>query len=172
MSVTSREIDRSRPWPINAPRVGIRLPLRTLATLLALAALYLVLSSTVEWGRVKLDDLRYGMPRTFHLTADVGHSGATGQPSHLIALNLDRQVVVLDLPGGAIDEIRTLPGPYLFGADEHLTPVTLDLQDMNTDGAPDLIVRVKDEEIIYLNQEGSFSLTLPTAAQPSVAAPR
>ena len=32
------------------------------------------------------------------------------------------------------------------------------LADMNGDGAADLIVRVKNEEMVYLNREGGFRL--------------
>jgi hypothetical protein len=78
--------------------------------------------------------------------------------THLIAMNLDRQVMILELPGSDATKIRVLPGPYLFGAGEDLTPVTMRLADMNGDGVSDLIVRVKNEEMVYLNREGGFSL--------------
>jgi len=46
----------------------------------------------------------------------------------------------------------------LFGAGEDLTPVTMRLTDVNGDGGADLIVRVKDEEMVYANRDGAFSL--------------
>lgn len=162
MAVTSREITRAARW---RPRLPMQLPLDHLplltygvTVLLALVASSILLGQLVTWGRIKLDDLHYGMPRTSHLMADVGHGNAPGIPSHLIAMNLDRQVVVLDIPGGDVDKIRVLRGPYLFGGDEDLTPVTMRLNDMNSDGRVDLIVRIKDEEIVYLNRDGSFAL--------------
>lgn len=136
----------------------IRLLAYGATALLALTALYMVFSLMVGQGRVMLDNVRYGTPRTFHLSADVGHGEAPGMMSHFIAMNLDRQVVVIDIPGGDPDRARTIVGPYLFGADEHLTPVTLDLEDMNGDGHVDLIVNAKDEHIVYLNRNKSFEL--------------
>jgi hypothetical protein len=105
-----------------------------------------------------IDDVKYGRPRTFHLTANVGRAEEANAQTHLIAMNLDRQVVILELPGGDSAHARALPGPYLFGADEDLTPVTMRLADMNGDGAADLVVRVKDEEMVYLNRDNTFSL--------------
>jgi hypothetical protein len=126
--------------------------------LVALLAVYVLLSGVVSWGQTLLDDVRYGRPRTFHLTANVGRAEEAAAPTHLIAMNLDRQVVILEIPGGDSARTRTLPGPYLFGAGEDLTPVTMRLADMNGDQLVDLIVRVKNEEMVYLNREGSFNL--------------
>jgi hypothetical protein len=126
--------------------------------LVALLAVYVLLSGVVSWGQTLIDDVRYGRPRTFHLTANVGRAEEAAAPTHLIAMNLDRQVVILEIPGGDSARTRTLPGPYLFGAGEDLTPVTMRLADMNGDQLVDLIVRVKNEEMVYLNREGSFNL--------------
>lgn len=162
MAAEVRDLNKSARFPgLNLKALStekLRLLLYLGTALLALLALYIVLNAMVSWGRVAFDDMRYGVPRTFHLTADVGHGGGSGLPSHLIAVNLDRQVIVIDIPGGDADKIRTLRGPYLFGEGEDLTPVTMHLDDMDGDTHSDLIVRVKDEEIIYLNQEGGFVL--------------
>jgi len=126
--------------------------------LLALLAIYVLLSSVIGWAGVLYDDVRYGRPRTFHLTANVGRPEEASAPSHLIAMNLDRQVVILEIPGGDATKTRALPGPYLFGAGEDLTPVTMRLADVNGDSANDLVVRVKDEEMVYINRDGGFNL--------------
>ena len=81
-----------------------------------------------------------------------------GKPTHLMALNLNRQVVVVEIPGGDASKTRTISGPYLFGANEDLTPVTLSLRDMDGDGLPDLLVDVRREQIVYLNRDGAFRL--------------
>lgn len=171
MAVTSRDIGQAARWPLNW-RSHIRLPSDHLhlaayitTALLALVALYILLGYFITWGRIMLDDLRYGIPRTSHLIADVGHGQAPGMPSHLIAMNLDRQVLVLDIPGGDVDQLRVLRGPYLFGGGEDLTPVTMRLNDMNGDSHVDLVVRVKDEEIVYLNRDGNFVLATPQERQ-------
>jgi hypothetical protein len=129
--------------------------------ILAALAIHQVVSLVMSWSQNKLDDLHYGRPRTMHLQGIVGHEDAEGRPTHFIALNLDRQVVVLELPGGDASKVRSLPGPYLFGDNQELTPVILSLRDVDHDGHPDLLINVRNEQIVYLNKEGAFRL--PTA---------
>ena len=158
MAVTSRDLRNERRPQINIPAVKMGSFAYIVTGLLALLALYVLLSSVVSWGHVVIDDVRYGRPRTFHLTANVGRPEEANAPTHLIAMNLDRQVVLLEIPGGDSTKTRALPGPYLFGAGEDLTPVTMRLLDVNSDSAPDLVVRVKDEEMVYINRDGGFNL--------------
>jgi hypothetical protein len=129
--------------------------------LLAVIAAAAVISVLTERGSVVLDDVRYGRPRTTHVAGFVGHGEAAGQPTHLTAINLNRQIVIVELPGGDAAQVRTLAGPYLFGADEHLTPVTLTLRDLDGDGAPDLLLGIRREHVVYLNRDGAFRLPTP-----------
>ena len=145
-----------------------------ITTLLTLAALILVLPRLVRWAHTLRDDLQYGRPRTTTLRAFVGHHETSGSPTQLVALNLNRQVVVLEVPGGDPAQARLLHGPYLFGAQEHLTPIHLRLAQINADGAPDLVVSVKQEELIYINEHGTFRLITPaerTAYMSNQSAP-
>ena len=161
MAVQSRDLRpvRRAPITLTVGNVGSVGNLAYLVTgVLALLAVYVLLSSLIGWGRTMIDDVKYGRPRTFHLTANVGRSEEANAPTHLVAMNLDRQVVILELPGGDSAHAHALPGPYLFGAGEDLTPVTMRLADMNGDGAADLVVRVKDEEMVYLNRDNTFAL--------------
>ncbi len=158
MAVTSRELHAERRVTLSVPQGNVNSVAYIITGILAILAIYVILSGLVSWGQVLVDDLRYGRPRTFHLTANVGRPEERSAPTHLIAMNLDRQVVILEIPGGDSTKTRSLPGPYLFGSGEDLTPVILRLDDMNGDRIPDLIVRVKDEEMVYANRDGSFSL--------------
>lgn len=158
MAVQSREMRPARRSAITLPAGNIGNIAYIVTGILALLAAYVLLSSAIGWGRTLIDDMRYGRPRTFHLTASVGRPEEVNAPTHLIAMNLDRQVVILEIPGGDATRVRTLPGPYLFGAGEDLTPVTMRTADMNGDGASDLVVRVKDEEMVYLNRDNGFAL--------------
>lgn len=158
MAVTSRDLRNERRPHVSIPRGSVSTVAYAVTGLVALLAVYVLLSGVVSWGQTLIDDVRYGRPRTFHLTANVGRAEEAAAPTHLIAMNLDRQVVILEIPGGDSARTRTLPGPYLFGAGEDLTPVTMRLADMNGDQLVDLIVRVKNEEMVYLNREGSFNL--------------
>lgn len=158
MAVQSRDLRNERRVPISLPIKNAGNIAYIVTAILALLAIYVLLSSVIGAGRIFVDDIKYGRPRTFHLTANVGRPAEASAPTHLVAMNLDRQVVILEIPGGDSTQIRTLPGPYLFGAGEDLTPVTMRLADMNGDAAPDLIVRVKDEEMVYINRDGAFNL--------------
>jgi hypothetical protein len=145
---------------------------------LAALAVYVAVSAAVEWTSIKLDDLQYGRPRTAQLDAFVGHGEADGVPTHFIAMNLSRRVTVIELPGGDGSKATTIIGPYLFGANEDLTPVQASAQDVNGDGKPDLVVSAKNEQLIYLNDGAAFKLitqeqqaTLRKAQATSPAAP-
>lgn len=163
MAVTSRTIGASRRvWS------GNRQVQRTAHALLYGAALisgalavYAVIGAVIGRITVLIDDVRYGRPRTMHIQAFVGHNEEAGQPTRLIAMNLDRQVVVLELPGGDPAQMRTIAGPYLFGADEHLTPVIIGVSDVDGDTLPDLLLDIRRERIVYLNRDGGFRLPTP-----------
>ncbi len=159
MAVTSREIRSPRRMSsvvMPVPALGSTAYIVT--ALLAIMAIYVVVSAGVGWGQVFIDDWRYGRPRTVHVTAQVGRAEETLGPTRLIAMNLDRQVLIIEIPGGDVSKTRTLIGPYLVGANEDLTPVTMRLTDVNGDKLPDLIVGIKNEEIVYINRGDSFGL--------------
>lgn len=164
MAVKSQNIHRNagtqrlrRPFVVGGYSQANRLTY-LLTAALALLAVYALLNTALGWGRSWLDYISYGTPRTFHLSAFVGHEENDGSPTHLIAMNLDRQVLVIEVPGGDPSKVRAMPGPYLFGAGEDKTPVTLKLADVNGDSHDDLIVRIKNEEMVYVNQGGAFQL--------------
>jgi hypothetical protein len=124
-------------------------------------ALYTAATAALEWAQVKLDDLQYGRPRTFQMDAYVGHGESEGVPSHFVAMNLNRRVTILELPGGDSTKATAIVGPYLFGQGEDLTPVQLDSQDLNSDGKADLLVTLRSEQLIYLNNGAAFKLVTP-----------
>ncbi|HEX8599221.1 MAG TPA: hypothetical protein VF952_11980 [Chloroflexia bacterium] len=151
-----------------APREGVSLSkaqgkalAMAVGAMIAVLALYVVVSAAVNWTQVKLDDFQYGRPRTTQMEAYVGHSEAEGSPSHFIAMNLNRRVTILQLPGGDSTKATAIVGPYLFGQGEDLTPVLLNVQDVNVDGKPDLVVSVKSEQLLYLNDGAAFKMTTP-----------
>ncbi len=166
MAVTSKEIHETRTArQLPMPRsVG---PVAYLITgILAVLAIYVLVGAAIGWAQVRIDDVRYGRPRTTQVSGLVGHGAeSAAQPTRFIGMNLDRQVVVLELPAGDPTQARSLPGPYLFGANEDLTPVLLSLRDMDRDGLDDLIIDVRNEQIVYLNRDGSFRLPTPDEQQ-------
>ena len=92
MAVISRPTKRSRRIALPG---GVRPALSSwwmtaLAYLLLLILGYLLITPVIGWGQRRLDDLRYGFPRTTQIDGFVGHSELGGTPTHLIALNLHR----------------------------------------------------------------------------------
>ncbi len=169
MAVTSRDLHNAgslrrqvtRPMPVMRPYHAASRPPYILTVALSLVALVLMANNMLTWTQTKIDDVRYGRPRTMQLSGFVGHNEAAGVPTQFIAMNLNRRVVVFEIPGGDVAQTRTLTGPYLFGANEDLTPVHLRLENVNADQNADLVVSVKNEEIIYINEAGSFRLITP-----------
>jgi hypothetical protein len=169
MAVTSRDLHhtstlrRQVTQPITMTRSYHSLSRAPYAVtvLLCIVAIVLVANSVLTWGQIKLDDMRYGRPRTMQLSGFVGHNENSGIPTQFVAMNLNRRVVVFEIPGGDAGQTRTLTGPYLFGANEDLTPVRLRLQHINADNNTDLVISVKNEEIMYINESGSFRLIKP-----------
>jgi hypothetical protein len=141
---------------IMLPAISLHSVAYIITALLALLAIYAIMGNVMGWGRARYDDLRYGTTRTFQADEVVGHDDGAGTPTHFVAMNLNRQVLIIEIPGGDASKTRTLTGPYLFGAGEDKTAVLLRFDDINRDGSKDLIVNVKNEEIVYLNKDSQF----------------
>jgi hypothetical protein len=163
MAVTHKSL---RSAQVAQPRGGallhrIQILAYAVTLILAAAAIYVIVSLLLGKVSVLVDDLRYGRPRTTQIDAFVGHEETAGLPTHLMAINLNRQVMVIELPGGEAAKARTLSGPYLFGANEELTPLHLHLQDLDGDGKLDLLLDIRQEQLVYLNRDGAFRLPTP-----------
>lgn len=163
MAVTSKNLRSAQRARSNSPALPRRLYTVAygITLLLAALAIYAAVSLLLNRLHIVVDDVRYGRPRTTQLDGFVGHEEKAGQPTHLMAMNLNRQVVVIELPGGDPAKAHTIAGPYLFGADEDLTPVLMNLRDMDGDGQIDLLLDVRHEQIVYLNKDGTFRQPTP-----------
>ena len=117
---------------------------------------WLAFTALSSWWQTTQDDWHYGRPRTFQIDAVVGHDDSPSHPSHFIAINLDRHVVVIELPGGDASKARIYNGPTLLGPGQDLTPVTLSFRDVNGDGLLDMLINVAGSQIIFYNEHGSF----------------
>src|SRR5579864_4830677 len=78
-------------------------------------ALVMSFSAIGNWWQIHQDDVTYGRPRTFQIDAVVGHNDSPVNPSHFIFMNLNRHVVIIELPGGDASHSRIYSGPTLFG---------------------------------------------------------
>jgi hypothetical protein len=130
-------------------------------------------TAVLAWGTARYDDIRYGNPRTFQMDAVVGH-GADSQehPSHFMALNLNRQAIVVEFPAGNPQGAQSYVVPYyILGQNASLTPITLEFRnvDGHADGKPDMIVHIhlltQDQTFVFVNTGSKFR---PPSAQDHI----
>jgi hypothetical protein len=143
------------------PRLRAHWMLSVGVGMLAMIALWVAGSWVLQWWQVHQDDVTYGRPRTFQTDAVVGHTDSPTNPSHFLAINLNRHVLVIECPGGDCAHAVIYLGPTLFGDGQDLTPVTLTFQDLNGDGKPDMIVHLQDQRLAFLNENGKFRPAKP-----------
>lgn len=117
---------------------------------------WITLGALGSWWQTTTDDWRYGRPRTFQTDAVVGHNDSPQNPSHFIAMNLNRHVVIIEIPGGNVAKSIVFSGPTLLGPGQDLAPVTLSFQDVNHDGKLDMLVSVQGSLFVFLNKNGTF----------------
>jgi hypothetical protein len=122
---------------------------------------WIALSSFASWWQVTQDDWHYGRPRTFQINYVVGHDDSVANPSHFIALNLNRHVDIIEMPGGDAAKAKIYVGPVLIGQGQDLAVVKLSFKDVNGDGKPDMIVSIQDSRFVFLNENGSFRPARP-----------
>jgi len=124
--------------------------------MIAMLALWMGLQWLGSWWQLHQDDSTYGRPRTAQYDLVVGHNDSPQSPTHIIAMNLNSTVVVIELPGGDISKAKIYKGPQIFGPGSDLYPVTLSFPDPNGDGKPNMLVHVQGDTFTYLNQNGQF----------------
>ncbi len=117
---------------------------------------WVLFSAVSTWWQVTQDDWHYGRPRTYQVDQVVGHNDSAANPSHFIALNLNRRIEIIEFPGGDPSKAKIYLGPTLLGDGQDLAAVTLTFKDVNGDGKPDMIVNVENSHFIYINDNGSF----------------
>jgi len=114
---------------------------------------WLAIGALGTWWQEVHDYWQYGMPRTYQTDAKVGHGTAGDPSSHFIAENLEKHIIVIEIPGDEPGKSKIYIGPVLIGPGQEFTPVTLSFEDVNHDGHPDLIIHVEEGTFIFLNQE-------------------
>lgn len=157
MAVTSTTL---KPRP-SAGRRALPTSLFVAGTyILMLIALVVLVQHGLAWSQERLDDLRFGYPRTVHLTGVVGGDSSV-VPTRFVGLNLDGQLSIVVLPAGDTSRLSILPGPYVVGRDGDKAVPELALADLTGDGQPDLLLTVRGETVVYVNKQGSFALITP-----------
>ncbi len=122
---------------------------------------WVIFSAVANWWQVTQDDWHYGRPRTFQTDAVVGHNDSAANPSHFIALNLNRHVEIIEFPGGDGTKARIFIGPTLIGDGQDLAPVTLTFRDVSGDGKLDMIINIQDNHFVFINENGTFRPARP-----------
>jgi hypothetical protein len=117
---------------------------------------WLAISALGNWWQEVQDYWHYGMPRTYQTDENVGHGTASDPYSHFIAQNLDKHIIVIEIPGDDPSKSRIYIGPTLIGPGQELTPVTLSFEDVNGDGKKDLVIHVEESRFIFLNDGKQF----------------
>lgn len=118
--------------------------------------LIMVLSALGSWWHTYQDDLHYGRPRTSQMDAVVGHGDSAAHPTHFIFLNLHRHVEIIEIAAGDAAHTHIYTGPILYGDGQDLTPVTGEIRDVHSNGKPELIVHIGDQQIVYVNDGTTF----------------
>ena len=126
------------------------------AGMIAMGLLWIGLTYAIAWGQTTINDWHYSRPRTYQIDAVVGHGDSPTNPSHFIALNLNRHVLVIEVPGGDPSKARIYPITTLFGDGQELTPVTLTFKDVSGKGLLDMEVHIQDQTLILINENGGF----------------
>jgi hypothetical protein len=125
----------------------------------ALAAL--ILGPGGKWWTDWRNATDYGNPRTFQVDAIVGQNDGPGHESHFLALNLHGQIIVIEFPGSDPSKGRDFLITDLSGPNADGVPVTLTFADVNGDGKPDMIVHFAGQEVVYINDQGTFRPARP-----------
>jgi hypothetical protein len=148
----------TKKMPYRRPFMGRLLVILGLGMMVMLLG-WMALSWLGAWWTIQTNDWTYGRPRTFQVDHVVGHHDSAEHPSHFIAMNLNRRVVVIEIPGGDPSKMATYLGPTLVGDGQDLTPITITFEDRNGDGKPDLNIHILDQVIVFLNENGKFVST-------------
>lgn len=130
-------------------------------TCIAVLAVFVGGSLAVRWWHGFQDDVHYGRPRTSQYDVRIGHSDDHTR-SHFLAVNLNKQIEIIEFPGGDVTKARVYVGPTLVGDGEDLTPVTLEFRDVNGDGKPDMILHIGESRTVFINENGQFRLAKPS----------
>ena len=125
--------------------------------------LWVGISQAINWGTNEINTLKYGYPRTFQMDAVLGHNDLAAHPSHLTAINLHGQILIIEIPGGDATHSRIYVGPQLLGANSDLIPITLQLIDPGHTGKPDLVIDAAGLQSILVNTGSGFRA--PTTAE-------
>jgi hypothetical protein len=130
--------------------------------MLAMLALWLIGSNVVSWGSQFYNDMKYGYPRTYQTDAVVGHNNdSLSHPSHFIAINMNRQAIVIEMMAGDPQKAITYIAPVVItGVGGDRAPITVEFRDVTNDNKPDMILHIhlptQDQISVFINDGTKF----------------
>lgn len=138
-------------------------------SMLVMVVAWFAFSSLMSWWQVTQDDWHYGRPRTYQTDFVVGHNhDSSTNPSHFIAINLNRHIQIIEFPAGDSSKAKIYVGPVLIGQGQDLAVATLAFKDVNGDGKLDMIVSVQSSRFIFINENDAFRPARPGESIQSV----
>ena len=127
--------------------------------MLCFLALYILWNALVlPWWQGVEDQWQYGTAHITRMDADVGHGGT----STFLAFVLNRQVIIIEAPGGSMEHAKYYRTGTLLGT--FSTPPVITLSIADVDNVSDcLIVHVEgmSADIVLYNNGVDFSWTPP-----------
>jgi len=127
-----------------------------------LLMLFIVISGSLLLGWVQNRLRRSALWTATHVPARriCGHE--TGNvPSHFIALNLQGQIDIIELPGGDATHARMYVGPRIYGTGADLVSVTLRFIDPAHTHHPEMLILFQNTQIVFANVQGTFRPATP-----------
>src|SRR5436305_1480619 len=67
-------------------------------------ALWTLFTMGLSWWSVTQDDWHYGRPRTSQYDVVIGHNDSPTRKTHIIAINLNAHIIIIELPGGDVSK--------------------------------------------------------------------
>jgi hypothetical protein len=129
--------------------------------MVAMLTLWVFGQLAISWWALHQDDTTYGRPRTYQFDAVFGHADSAANPTHIIIINLNRHMIIIELPGGDTTRARIYNGPTLLQDGGDLVPVTGKAIDVNGDGKPDVVLFIQDQRIVFINDGTQFRPAKP-----------
>jgi hypothetical protein len=134
--------------------------LTVLAYGLALVASLVLVQHGFQYAQRMVNSVQisHGAPLSARIVGYVGHGDERNYPTVIETYNVGGQISVLVAPGGDFRDLTVLEGPYVMGSDGPFEMARPDLRDITGDGHVDLLVTVRNETVVYVNDDGQFRL--------------
>lgn len=147
---------QAKPTRLLRPRSIVKPLVWSLVIVSVMVLGWIALTQLGTWWTNQQNQWAFGYPRLYQTDAVVGHGDSPRHPSHFIALNLNQQILVIEIPGGDASKAKIYIGPTLIGDGQDLIPVTVSFEAGAKPGKPDMYLHIGDQVIVFLNDGQKF----------------